>query len=132
MKKSFSKFRKSFAFVAALMLTAMLWSESASAQDALAESLMPPVDAISTLNAEIAVMDQQLQGTTNEPLEYKRKFYNGIVISLEQNNPVLDAINESYSMFVAAPTQTILQVPNPLSLATWKGYYDEVVLLLQD
>lgn len=133
MKGLFPTFRKSFMLVVALMFSAMLWSEKASAQDIVEANLMTPTEAIGILNQEIGVMDTQLQVSYSESLDYKRKFYSGIVISLEQGQPVLTSVNENIAKFKPGSTDVgLVEIPNPLSASVWQNYYDEVLQILQN
>lgn len=136
MKRFFPQFRNLFACVAVLLFSAMFWTETASAQSIVLKPLnddwMSVNDATTTLKVEISNMDAQLQNAYNESLDYKRKFYNGIVISLEEGDGVPDAINENIIKFVPGISDAAIEVPNPLSVAVWQGYYDEVNLLLQN
>jgi len=119
--------------VVALMFSAMLWSEKASAQDIVEANLMAPTEAIGVLNQEIGVMDTQLQVSYNESLDYKRKFYNGIVLSLEQGQAVLASVNENIAKFKPGSLDSgQVEIPNPLSPVVWQGYYDEVLQVLQN
>lgn len=137
MKRFYPQIRNSFACVVVLLFSAMFWTETASAQidapDLPNQNWVSVNEAIATLNQEIGVMDAQLLSSYNEPLDYKRKFYNGMVISLEQGQPVHVALTENYFKFVPGLTDnSYVEIPNPLPLSVWQGYYDEVIQLLQN
>lgn len=108
----------------------------AQSEDGPATSVqwVTPNDALTALNQEIANLDQILQGGPNDPIEYKRKFYSEIAISIEQDVPVQAAVNQNYDRFKPQSgflTNVSDKVPNPLSAATWLAYYQEVSDLLQ-
>lgn len=136
MKRFFPEFRKSFASAVALVFAAMLWTASANAQAPLKPvggDFMSPGNAITTLNAEIGNITDQLQSSYSEPLDYKLKFYNCIVVSLEQGQQVLPAINNNYIRFVPGYTdKSQVEIPNAVPVAVWQGYYQEVTDLLQN
>lgn len=93
------------------------------------------VDAMTTLNQEIGVIDAILQANPGDiNTMFKRKFYYSIGVALEDGQVPLTAINRSYAMFVPATgpsTFAVELIPNPVPLATWDGYYQQVVQLLQ-
>ena len=136
MKRFFPEFRKSFASLVALVFAAMLWTASANAQAPLKPvggDFMSPGDAITTLNTEIGNISDQLQSSYNESLDYKLKFYNCIVGSLEEGQPVFSAVNDNFIRFVPGYTdQPQVEIPNAVPVAVWQGYYQEVTDLLQN
>lgn len=140
MKGFLPTFRKSFTLAVAMVFSAMLWSESANAQTFPKHGVdnWKTTDlATSTLNNEIAVLDGQLQSGYNQQLDYKRKFFNNIVFSIEQGNTVPNALNESYILFapasdVATSPQTQPTVANPLSVDVWHTFYQDAIILLED
>ena len=96
-----------------------------------ADAFKAPNEALDILAQEIAGMNNYLQFVNDFPVEMKRKFYNEIHIAIEQNQPVPFAINGSYVKFAPNQIDAPVEVPNPLPLATWQGYYQEVVALLR-
>lgn len=96
-----------------------------------ADAFKAPNDALDILAQEIVGMDNYLQLVNDFPVEMKRKFYGEIHIAIEQNQPVPFAINGSYIKFAPNQIDAPVEVPNPLPLATWQDYYQEVVDLLR-
>ncbi|MBX2892613.1 MAG: hypothetical protein KF734_16920 [Saprospiraceae bacterium] len=140
MTKFFPSLRKSLACMVVFALAAFFFAESANAQGIpkpAGENWKPESVAVSALNQQIAAMDQQLLGPPNEPLLYKRKFYGIIVFNLEQGQAVLNAVNNSYLKFVSqgsygTSASSQVEIPNPLSVAVWQDYHQEVTTLLQN
>ncbi len=144
MKLSTTKHNTLFVAKKLLMVTVVLLGGLFfGAMDAVAQSedgpatsvqWVTPNDAVSALNQEIANLDQILLAGPNEPLEYKRKFYSEIAITIEQDVPIPAAVDSNYARFTPQSgflTSSSDKIPNPLSAATWLSYYQEVTDLLQ-
>jgi hypothetical protein len=91
-----------------------------------------PSEAQAILNQEIGTLDQQLQATTIESLDLKRKFYTAIATSIQQGQAIPKALDSSFIKFVPGYADVPVEVPNSLPLATWKTYYEDAALMLQN
>ena len=93
------------------------------------------VDAIASINQEIVAMDNDLQANpNNDPLTFKRKFFYTVSMAIEEGQQIPVALDFSYAMFVPASGPSVFSVelvPNNLSIATWKTYYQDAVQALK-
>jgi len=90
------------------------------------------VDALDVLRQQVAALDLIMQGTPYLDIDYKRKYYNCISISIEQGRPVGEAVNTNLALFVTGLNDDpVVEIPNPLPLATWRSIYLEITNLLK-
>jgi hypothetical protein len=104
MKKVFSKFFKSSAYVTALVLAAMLWAESAAAQDNVAANLMSSAQAETELAAEINVQYNAVSQWTPGTPQYNYAlthllYYRVILFKILEGTPVPEAVTSGLHIF---------------------------------
>lgn len=136
MKKFHPLFRNSIACVAVLLFSSLFWTETASAQISSTnpqdQNWMIVDEAISTIQQEIAVIENQLQFSYNESLDYKRKYYSVVQFLLQEGDMVPVAVNRGYCKFVAGGTcDAPVESPNNIPVPVWQGYRNELTQLLQ-